>query len=82
MSKFRWLFAAVGAALGIVATTLAHNVQAPDLPPRAVSGACDVPPSFGSLKGVWEDRLLFEDADGVLRAVDAACGVRLVIRRQ
>jgi hypothetical protein len=52
------------------------------LPPRTVAKVCNVPSSFGTLKGVWEGWLVFEDADGTLRAVDSACDVRQTIRRE
>lgn len=89
MSEFRWLFAAVGAVLGVVALTLAHNLKAQFqptrgqiLPPRAVIKTCNVSPAFGALKGVWEEWLVFEDAAGTLRSVDDSCEVRQTIRRQ
>ena len=89
MSQFRWLFAVAGALVGVMALTLAHNVKAQIqprggqiLPPRTVIKVCDVSPSFGALRGVWGEWLLFEDAAGSLRSVDGSCGVRHMIRRQ
>jgi hypothetical protein len=88
MPQFRWLFAVAGAVLGVMALTLAHNVQARVQPPRgrivpaAVTKACDVPHAFGAFKGVWEEWLVFEDAAGTLRSVDDSCEVRQTIRRR
>jgi hypothetical protein len=89
MSQFRWLFAVAGAVLGVMALTLVHNVKAQIqpprgqiLPPRVVSKTCNVSPTFGAFKGVWEEWLVFEDAAGTLRSVDDSCEVRQTIRRQ
>jgi hypothetical protein len=89
MPQFRWLFALAGAVVGVMGLALAHNVKAQfqptggqNLAPRAVIKTCNVSPTFGALKGVWEDWLLFEDSAGNLRSIDSTCEVRHTIRRQ
>ena len=69
MSKFRWLFAAGGAVLGILATTVTDNLQAPQaqgVPPRTRTKTCDVSPSFGAFEGARDEWLVVEDAAGAL----------------
>lgn len=89
MSQFRWLVAAGGGVVGLVALTFAHTVSAHLQPPGGqiqpspvMTRTCNVSPAFGAFKGVWEEWLVFEDAAGTLRSVDDSCQVRQTIRRQ
>jgi hypothetical protein len=83
MSNHRWLVGVVGAVLGVMATTFAHNrLQAPPLLAPGMRQTCDVPATFGTVKGTWGEWLVFEDSTGTLRSVDALCEVRHTIARQ
>ena len=50
---------------------------------EARASSCSVPKTLGTLRTARADGwLFFEDRDGVVRAVDAACQVKLTISRE
>ncbi len=57
--------------------------QDPSLQPALAPGQCTMPKAFGSLKGVWDANLLFEDSSGTIRRVDwDDCRVTVPVTRQ
>jgi hypothetical protein len=50
---------------------------------EARASSCNVPKTVGTLRTARADGwLFFEDSDGVVRAVDTACQVKLTISRE